>query len=152
MSYRITRETGRIFDSEGQEVPLDDRDDAYLAYVLWLSGDRTPEVIDEPLAAPTPEVEITSAQQWGQALVRDFEAAALAAGINADPRAALALDRYLREVSSALVAGRLHVAYAALAELLETPEAERPAGASDAALVPIHDALAQRLALPIWGA
>lgn len=149
--YKITP-SGRVFDAQGVEVPLDDRDDRFLAYVLWLSGERTPQRIDEPPTEPAPEAEITSAQVWGQALVRDFEAAALATGINADPRAALALDRYLREVSSALVAGRLHVAYAALAELLATPEAERPVGAQDAALVPIHDALAQRLDLPIWGA
>lgn len=152
MSYKITRLTGRIYDAQGVEVPRDDRDEKFLAYVLWLSGDRAPEVIDEPPEALTPEQELEAAQAWGQALVRGFEAAALAAGINANPSAALALDRYLREVSAALVAGRLHVAYAALAELLATPQGERPAGAQDAALVLIHDALAERLALPLWGA
>lgn len=96
--------------------------------------------------------EIDSALAWGQALVRSFEAAQLKAGINADPRAALALDRYLREVSSALLSGRLHVAYAALQELLATPQGERPAGAQDAALVPVHDAIALRLDLSLWGA
>lgn len=92
--------------------------------------------------------EIAAAQAWGSAIVRAFEAAAMEGGINAHPAAALALDRYLREVSSSLAQGRLHVAYAAMQELLSQPESSRPVGAGDESLMPIFMALAQRLELP----
>lgn len=91
--------------------------------------------------------EIATAQAWGAAIVRAFEAEAMRSGINANPSAALDLDRYLREVSSSLVQGRLHVAYAAMQELLSSPEGERPIGASDAQLMPIFLAIANRLEL-----
>lgn len=96
--------------------------------------------------------ELEDAQAWGLRVVRNFEAQALKGGINSDPPAALALDRYLREVSGAVAAGRLHVAWAALGELLKTPEAERPAPpfTDDASLVPIYNALAERLKLEPW--
>ena len=98
--------------------------------------------------------ELESAQAWGLRLVRDFEAAALKGGVNSNPAAALALDRYLREVSGAVATGRLHVAYAALGELLATPERERPAPpfSDDASLVPIFNAIAARLSLDPWSA
>lgn len=96
--------------------------------------------------------ELESAQAWGLRLVRDFEAGALKAGVNEDPTAALALDRYLREVSGAVAAGRLHVAYAALGELLTTPERERPAPpfSDDAQLVPVYNAIASRIGRDPW--
>lgn len=92
--------------------------------------------------------ELVSAQSWGSAVVRAFEAEAMNSGINSVPVAALALDRYLREVSGALSAGRLHVAYAAMQELLSQPEVSRPMGASNAQMMPIFMAIAQRLQLP----
>lgn len=96
--------------------------------------------------------ELESAQTWGARLVRDFEAGALKGGVNDDPTAALALDRYLREVSGAVAAGRLHVAYAALSELLTTPERERPAPpfTDDAQLVPVYNAIAARIGRDPW--
>ena len=92
--------------------------------------------------------EIAAAQAWGAAIVRAFEAEAMRSGINSNPAAALALDRYLREVSSSLAQGRLHVAYAAMQGLLSEPESSRPVGASDESLMPIFMAIAQRLELP----
>lgn len=92
--------------------------------------------------------EIAAAQAWGSAIVRAFEAEAMRSGINANPAAALALDRYLREVSSSLMLGKLHVAYAAMQGLLSEPENSRPVGASDENLMPIFMAIAQRLELP----
>jgi hypothetical protein len=150
--YKVDINSGRIFDADGVEVPQDDRVDSYRAYILWLSGDRTPEPFDAPPVPEEPEAELSSAQEWGVRLVRAFEAAALKGGINGDPAAALALDRYLREVSGAVAAGRLHVAYAALGELLTTAERERPAPpfTDDASLVPIYNALAERLKLEPW--
>lgn len=96
--------------------------------------------------------ELEDAQSWGLRLVRGFEAGALKGGINDDPDAALELDRYLREVSGAVAAGRLHVAYAAMGKLLTTPERERPASpfTDDASLVPIYDAIAARIGRDPW--
>jgi hypothetical protein len=144
--YTITPR-GRICDAQGTSAPQDDREESYRTYAAWLALGNGPTPIDEPDDPPDPVEEITSAQEWGQALVRAFEAAAVKGGINSDPAAALALDRYLREVSGALLSGRLHVAYAALAELLESDPKSRPAGADDAALLPVYHALAARLAL-----
>lgn len=144
--YTITP-SGKLYDERGTEVPQDDREESYRAYAAWLAQGNGPLPIDEPDAAPDPAQEIESAQEWGAALVRDFEARAVKGGINNDPRAALQLDRHLREVSAALTAGRLHVAWAALAELLESDPKSRPAGADDAALLPVYNALAARLAL-----
>jgi hypothetical protein len=140
--YKITP-SGRIFDSKGAEIPLDDRDDRYLAYLLWLSGDRAPEPFDAPPAPPTPAEELAAAQAWGQELVRAVEIDLMRGGINADPRAALAVDRELREISDALKGGRLHVAAAALDELLGLPQEQR--AASDALLTPVHTALRERI-------
>jgi hypothetical protein len=54
--------------------------------------------------------------------------------------------------SAASAARQLRAAYEALAELLATPELTRPAGAQDADLVPIHDAIAARIQQPAWRA
>lgn len=150
--YKITP-SGRLFEASGVEIPRSDVDPAFQAYVAWLAAGGTPEQVEEPagdLVLLAQEIE--SAQEWGQAIVRAFESAALASGTNSDPFAALALDRYLREVSDSLKAGRLHVGYAALHELLKVAETSRPAGAEDSQLVPIFNALASRLGLPSWGA
>lgn len=149
MSYTITP-SGRIYDERGVEVPQDDREESYRVYAAWLAQGNGPGQIDEPEARSEPPLEILSAQDWGQELVRSFEADAVKSGINSDPRAALSLDRYLREVSTALVAGRLHVAYAALLELLSSKESERPFGAGDNQLAPIFNLIAERLNLPAW--
>lgn len=145
--YRIERTTGKIYDAKGEEVPQDDREDAYLAYVLWLSGDRTPEVFDAPPAPPTPAEELASARAWGSSLVDGFMVSALASGVN-ERGLAGPLFGWLAGVSAALSSGALHAAEQLLAELLKTPEAERPAApyTDDASLVPVHAALQARLA------
>lgn len=149
MTYNIAP-SGRIYDEQGVEVPQDDREQRYQAYAAWLAQGNGPAPIEEPEDQVDPSLEIMSAQEWGLALVRGFEADAVKSGINNDPRAALSLDRYLREVSAALSAGRLHVAYAALLELLSTEESERPSGAGDDRMAPILNLIAARLDLPVW--
>jgi hypothetical protein len=93
--------------------------------------------------------ELDDAVEWGQRIVKAFEAQMMEGGINDNRSVALRLHRYLRDVSDALVTGRIHVASAALDELLATPEAERPAGASNVALWQVHALLSQRLGDPI---
>lgn len=144
--YTITP-SGKLYDERGAEVPQDDREESYRAYAAWLAQGNGPKEIPEAPEALDPLYEIESAQEWGQAVVRDFEARAVKAGINENPRAALELDRYLREVSTALVAGRLHVALATLEELAEDEPMHRPQGASNEALGPILAALKHRLGL-----
>lgn len=143
--------TGRLFDAKGVEVPQDDRDDRYLAYVLWLSGDRTPGLIEAQPVKLTPAEELAAARAWGAGVVDDFMTRALAGGVNS---AGLAgpLFGWLGGVSAALSSGTLHAATQLLGELLKTPEAERPASpyTDDASLVPIYDALAERLNLAPW--
>lgn len=142
MSYKITRLTGRIFDAQGQEVPRDDRDDRWLVYVLWLSGDRAPEVIDEPPEVLTPAERLALAKQRGDELLAAFMAGALAAGVN---EAGLAgpLYRALAPVRQPLGDGALHAALDELDALLKTPEQDRPAYpyTSDAALEPVRAAI-----------
>ncbi len=149
--YRIDRATYRIFDAQGVEVPQDDREDAYHAYVLWLSGDRAPEPFDAPPAPPTPAEELAAARAWGAALVEGFMVQALASGVN-DRGLAGPLFGWLAGVSAALSSGALHAATQLLGELLKTPEAERPAApyTDNTSLVPIYDALAARLKLDPW--
>lgn len=153
--YTKKLNSGELFDPQGRLVPQDDREPAYKDYVRYLGGKGEVLIVDDTeewaaAQASEPVEVLEDAAEWGASIVRSFEAGALKGGVNDDPTAALALDRYLREVSGALVAGRLHVAYAALAELLATPERERPQGAADAALVPIYNALAERLSLDPW--
>ena len=138
--------TGRLFDAEGAEVPQDDRDDRYLAYVLWLSGGRAPGLIEAQPLRPSPAEELAAARQWGAAIVDDFMTKALAAGVN-DHGLAGPLFGWPAGVSAALSSGALHAAEQLLAELLKTPEAQRPASpfTDDASLNPIHDALRARL-------
>lgn len=152
--YKVQQWSGRLFKGS-QEIPQDDRDPAYQEYVEFLRSKGTVEVEDdreawEAAQASEPVEVLEDAAAWGAKIVRGFEAAAIRAGLNDVRGASLALDRYLREVSTALSAGRLHVAYDALAELLATPERERPQGAADAALIPIYNALAERLSLDPW--
>lgn len=82
---------------------------------------------------------------WGKGLVSEIQNSLALSGINDTPAEALALYRYLAEVRDALMGGLLHVAHAALAELLQTPEASRPTGATDALLNPILSAIAARI-------
>ena len=142
--YKITK-SGQVFDAMGDEVPLDDRDDRHLAYVLWLSGDRAPELIESPDVPPDPAVELESAESWGRALVREVELGLLASGINDDRVLALAIDRELTEVGAKLKDGRLHIALAALEELLRKPEQERYS--ADAMLKPIEASIRARIKL-----
>jgi hypothetical protein len=135
---------GRLFDADGLEVPQDDRDARYLAYVAWLSEGRAPELI-EGTPAPDPVAELESAEAWGRALVRQVEIDLLESGINDDRRRALAIDRELAEVGAKLKDGRLHIALAALEELLEKPEQERYS--ADAMLKPIEALIRERLKL-----
>lgn len=150
--YKIDNATGRIFDAQGEEVPLDDRDDRYLAYMLWLSGDRAPEPFEAPPRKPTPAEELAAARLWGSRLVEDFMVGALASGVN-ERGLAGPLFGWLAGVSAALSSGALHAAEQLLGELLKTPEELRPARpyTDDAALVPIHELLKERLALPAKG-
>jgi len=143
--------TGRLFDAKGVEVPQDDRDDRYLAYLLWLSGDRAPGLIEEQPRQLTPAEELAAARQWGAGVGAGFMERALAGGVN-DHGLAGPLFGGLAGVSAALSSGALHAAAQLLGELLKTPEAERPASpyTDDASLVPIYDALAERLNLEPW--
>ena len=145
--YKTDIKTGRIFDGEGVEVPQDDRDDRYLAYVLWLSGDRAPEPFDAPPSPPSPAEELAAARAWGSALGDDFMTKALASGVNEHGLAG-PLFGWLAGVSAALSSGALHAAEQLLAELLKTPEELRPARpfTDDASLNPIQAALRARLA------
>ena len=140
--YKIDRTTGRIFNAQGEEVPPDDREDSYLTYLLWLSGDRAPEVFDAPPPPLTPAEELSAAKVWGSALVDDFMTRALAGGVNARGLAG-PLFAWLAVVSAALSSGALHAAEQLLSELLKVPESERPAApyTDDAALDPVLHAI-----------
>lgn len=141
MTYKLSP-SGRIFDGKGQEILPDDRDDAYLAYVLWLSGGRTPEQIEEPPAVLTPSERLALARQRGDELIAGFMAGALASGVN---EAGLAgpLYRALAPIRQPLGDGALHAALDELDQLLKTPGQDRPAYpyTSDAALVPVRGAI-----------
>lgn len=80
--YKVDIKSGRIFDAKGEEVPQDDRDDRFLTYLLWLSGDRAPEIIDVEPSPPSPAEELAAARAWGSALVDNFMVGALASGVN----------------------------------------------------------------------
>lgn len=144
--YKIDRLTGRIFNDRDEEIPQDDREDVYLAYLLWLSGDRAPEVFDAPPPPLTPAKELAAAKAWGSALVDDFMTRALANGVN-DRGLAGPLFAWLAVVSAALASGALHAAEQLLGELLKTPEEERPARpyTDDASLGPVHAAISERI-------
>lgn len=144
--------TGRLFDAEGVEVLQDDREDRYLAYVLWLSGGRAPGLIEAQPVKLTPAEELAAARAWGVSVVDGFMTEALAAGVN-DAGLAGPLFGWLAGVSAALSSGALHAAEQLLGELLKTPEELRPARpyTDDAALVPIHELLRERLALSAKG-
>lgn len=88
---------------------------------------------------------LEDAETWGRRLVRAVELDLLKGGINDDRVLALAVDRELDYISSKLKDGRLHIALAALEELLAKPESERLA--SDALLRPVEAAIKQRLDL-----
>lgn len=153
--YTKKLNSGELFDPQGRLVPQDDREPAYQRYVEYLQSKGEVLIIDdteewEAAQASEPVEVLEDAAAWGAKIVRGFEADALRSGINDVRGAALQLVRYLREVSDLLATGRLHAAYDALAELLATPERERPQGAADAALVPIYNALAERLSLDPW--
>lgn len=141
MTYKITP-SGRIYDADDQEIPLDDRDDRFLAYTLWLSGERTPERIAEPPAALTPSERLALARQRGDELIASFMAAALASGVN-ERGLAGPLYRALLPIRQPLGDGALHAALDELDQLLKTPEAERPAYpyTSDVALAPVREAI-----------
>lgn len=147
--YKTQQWSGRLFKGE-QQIPQDDRDPAYVEYIAYLNAGGTVEVEDdrevwELAQATDPAVELESAEEWGRALVRQVELSLLVSGINDDRRAALAVDRELAEVSSKLKDGRLHIALAALEELLERPESERHA--PDSMLKPIEALIRDRLDL-----
>lgn len=126
MTYKITRLTGRIFDAEGVEVPRDDRDDRWLAYVLWLSGGHAPQVIDEPEQAPTPAQALEQARAAGRRIADGFMAQALAGGVNADPAQVSALYDWLTPLRLRLLDGVLHGALAEVSRLRATDELTRP--------------------------
>lgn len=123
--YKITP-SGRVFDAQGVEVALDDRDDAYLTYVLWLSGGRTPEKIDEPASLPTPQETLEQARVLGRMIADAFMAQALAGGVNADPAQVSALYDWFTPLRLRLLDGVLHGALAEVARLRATDEATRP--------------------------
>lgn len=140
--------SGRLF-CDGVEVPQDDRHPDFRAYLSWLSAGGGVVMVQDP--APAQELAeelavLAEAKVWGTALVRDFEAAAMRAGVNQDPRSALALYRFLEPVRTPLREGLLHVAFAALQELLEVAPEDRPPLAD---LTPIYQALAARLGLSV---
>lgn len=139
--YKITP-SGRVFDAQGVEVPLDDRDDAYLAYVLWLSGERTPERIAEPPVVLTPAERLALARQRGDELIAGFMAGALASGVN-ERGLAGPLYRALAPIRQPLGDGALHAALDELDQLLKTPEQDRPAYpyTADVALAPVRAAI-----------
>lgn len=146
MQYQQHIHSGRLF-CDGVEVPQDDRDPDFRAYLSWLSAGGGVVMVED--ARPDQELAdelalLAEAKAWGTALVREFEAAAMRAGINADPRAALTLYRFLEPVRTPLREGLLHVAFAALQELLEVAPEDRPPLAD---LTPIHQALLARLGL-----
>lgn len=124
--YKITRLTGRIYDAQDQEVPRDDRDDRWLAYVLWLSGDRTPGVIDEPEQAPDPAQVLEQARAAGRLIADGFMAQALAGGVNADPAQVSALYDWFTPLRLRLLDGVLHGALAEVNRLQATDPATRP--------------------------
>jgi hypothetical protein len=94
--------------------------------------------------------EISKSQAWGAALVRKYEVRMLKDGINDDEDAALALDRFLREASLLLMLGRLHIAYAAVRVLINTPERDRPPQATNEILIAIYNEIAERIQREPW--
>lgn len=126
MTYKITRLTGRIYDAQDQEVPRDDRDDAYLAYVLWLSGDRAPVVIDEPEQVSSPAQVLEQARAAGRLIADGFMAQALAGGVNADPAQVSALYDWFTPLRLRLLDGVLHGALTEVFRLKATDPAARP--------------------------
>lgn len=147
--YKVQQWSGRLFKGS-QEIPQDDREPAYLEYVEYLSAGGSVEVEDdraewELALASDPAVELESAEEWGRALVRQVELGLLASGINDDRKLALAVDRELAEIGAKLKDGRLHIALAALEELLERPESERHT--PDDMLRPIEATIKARLKL-----
>lgn len=113
---------GRTETADGEPVS---HDDAGLLAYLHAGGAMM------MMASPLDEVLAITPAELGRDIVDTYEAALVEAGINSNPKAALALYRYMAEARDALRGGLLHVALAAIEEMLEAPEASRPAGASD---------------------
>lgn len=90
-------------------------------------------------------IKLEADKTWGKELVCEIQQQLALSGINDTPADSLALYRYLAEVRDALAGGMLHVAYAALDEILAQPEARRPSNASVALLRPIYDAIGARI-------
>jgi hypothetical protein len=55
-SYSLSYPSGTILDSDGNVIPKDDREAAYLEYVSWLSAGNTPAVEQDP---PDSDPELT---------------------------------------------------------------------------------------------
>lgn len=149
-TYTIHRFTGQLLKDGVLPVVQDDRDPAYQDYAEWLRAGGTVQLVgdEDPSHALQEELALLAeARAWGTVLVREYEAAAMRAGINADPAQALALYRFLEPVRTPLREGLLHVAYAALQELLAFGEEGQPPLAPTI-LLAVHHALATRLGLP----
>lgn len=140
MTYLINHRGELIDMASGQEIPQDDP--AYLAH-RRAGGAVTIQRSSDSAAIQA--YELADAKRFGKELVASFELAQLKRGINDNPTAALDLYKLLEPVRNALNGGLLHIAYAMIWEIMATNEEDRPAGASDADLLEVFNAIHERI-------